>query len=139
MSGSDTKTKNIAVEPQRRSGAVKVPEPDIEHFELDGIGSSESQSESSDEDLSRRPSFRKTVVRIRTSPVRPAPKMKPSYVNLSDEEIQVTDDEDWDVVPLRETSKSKGKARAVSKRKMLPESVAYDHGQKANVRASSNL
>ena len=137
-SNGETRTKNIATELGRHRGAVKALESNTEHFDLEAVDSSESNS-SSDGELSRHPNFRKTLVRIRTSPVRPAPKQKPSYVELSDEDMQVSGDEDWDVVPAHKTSKSKGKARAISKRKHSPESVVHGHGQKANVRAGSSL
>ena len=124
------------MEQGRHRGAVKAPEPETEHFDLDAVGSSDSGGEGP----SRLPNVRRKLVRIRMSPVLPAAKSKPSYVELSDlEELQSSDNEDWDVVPPRGTSKGKQKARAVSKRKTTSESAAYDNGQNADVRASTSL
>ena len=96
------------------------------------------------------------------SPVLPEPKAKPSYMELtdSDEETQLirgqdtltsaqrgaliapeivpqlVDNEDWDATPLRESSKDKGKARAVSKRSTAPGITSTVQGQTVHVRGT---
>ena len=134
-SDGKTKTRKIAMKQGGRRGAVKALEPETEHFDLDAVGSSDSGGD----ELLRRTNVRRKLVRIRTSPVLPPAKLKPSYVELSDlEDAQSSDNEDWDVIAPHGTSKSKGKARAVSKRKAVPESAAYGHGQRADVRAGTS-
>ena len=130
------------MEAGRNRGDTKAPESDLEHFDLEAVGRDECSSESGGEELLRRANFRRKLVNIRTSPVRPAPKSKPSYVELTDsqpEEPQASDDEDWDVVPHRKTSKSKGKARVPGKRKVSSENPSSRHVQKAKVRTNATL
>ena len=138
----DTRVRNIATEPGHRRGAMKAPESDLEHFDLEAVGSDEFESESGGEELLRRTNFRRKLVKICTSPVRPAPKSKPSYMDLTDsqpEASQVSDNEDWDVDLPRQTSKSKGKAVALGKRKVSSESLASRHVQKAEVCTNATL
>ena len=159
-SNNDTSDQNITIRPRPRPGAMKVLESDIEDFDLEAVSSDESESLSDGQGPSRNPTFQKKLVRIRMTPVKPAPKSKPSYVELSDEEMpltltsahqapkplnhgipivqqvvqQVVDGNDQRHMSSHETSKGKGKARAVMKRKTGPDIVEPRNGQMVQVR-----
>ena len=156
VSSKDTRT--ITVRPRPPHGDRKVLESDIEDFDLEAV--SDDESSSGEEDPSHDPNFQRRLVRIRTSPVRPAPQSKPSYVDLSDEEMpltltsaqdaskpsnhgapiaqqvvrQVVERADQRKMLPHEPSKNKGKARAVGKRKTRPDIVDPSRGQMTHVR-----
>ena len=155
---------NKTMRPEPRHGGDTPPESDAENFDLGAVSGddSESESESGGESLLRNPKFRKKLVKIHMSPVMPKPKAQPSYLELtdSDEETQLTPEHDTstlaqrrapiapkivqqvvgsadgDGMSLRGTSKSKGKARAVSKRKAAPEIMPSVQEQKVHVRGT---
>ena len=156
---NDTSGSNITIRPGPPRGAPKVLESDIEDFDLDAVSGGESESSSGDEDLSRDQTFQKKLVKINMMPVKPAPKSKPLYVDLSEEDMpptltsaqhalessnhgapmaqqvsqQVVGHEHQRQMSLRETSKGKVKARAFGKRKTRPDIVGPGNGQTIHV------
>ena len=140
-------------------GAMMASQSDGEDFDLDAVSGDDTSSSSSGGEVLRGHKFQRKVVRIKMSPVKPAPKSKPSYVELSDSEEMplrsardapetsnhgaptaqeigrsMVDHEAHNEMSLREVSKGKGKARAISKRKATLETVEHVHGRTARVR-----
>lgn len=148
------------IEPGPDRGAATASQSDGENFDLDAVSGDDSSSSSGDEQRLRGHNVQRRVVRIKMSPVKPPIKSRPSYVELSDSDemplksaqdaprgsnhgtptAQVTGkymvNDAHDEMSLREASKGKGKAPAISKRKAAPETVEYVRGQTADVRST---
>ena len=156
IGNSGTRSRD-KIKPGPSRGAVKASQSDCEHFDLDAMSDDDPSSSSGGEELLRGHNFQRKMVRIKMSPVKPAHKSKPSYMELSDsEEAPLTSVQDvpkgsnhavptaqaigQDMVDheaemsLREASDGKGKARAISKRKAAPEVVEHVRGRTADVR-----
>lgn len=138
--------------PSEHDAIAETTQSNIEDFNLDVSGDESSSSSScNDKPMRERPTFRKRIVAIRTTPIKVAPKSQPSYEEVldSDEEAMrppeapvareaaygTVDSQHNDGTSRHEDPKGKGKARdtGIGKRKRATNSEEQLSGQ--NVRS----